>query len=125
MISAPAEVEKNIKSAVGNDGFMSLPDTRTTEETITENQERITEPPLYRVLLLNDDYTTMEFVVDILMTIFQKSLDEATTIMLNVHKKGAGICGVYPLEIAETKVEIVHAMAKENGYPLRCAIEKD
>ncbi|MFZ3048892.1 MAG: ATP-dependent Clp protease adapter ClpS [Desulfatirhabdiaceae bacterium] len=104
---------------------MSLPDTRTTEETITENQERITEPPLYRVLLLNDDYTTMEFVVDILMTIFQKSLDEATTIMLNVHKKGAGICGVYPLEIAETKVEIVHAMAKENGYPLRCAIEKD
>lgn len=108
-----------------NDRPMSIPDTRTSEETVIENQERVAEPPLYRVLLLNDDYTTMEFVVEILMTIFNKSLDEATAIMLNVHKKGVGVCGVYPLEIAETKVEIVHSVARENGYPLRCAIEKD
>lgn len=80
---------------------------------------------MFRVLLHNDDYTTMEFVVDVLMAIFKKTVEEATQIMLNVHKKGIGVCGVYTREIAETKVEAVIRLAHENGYPLRCTMEKE
>ena len=80
---------------------------------------------MYRVLLLNDDYTTMEFVVQILMLIFNKSMEEATRIMLNVHRKGVGVCGVYPYGVAETKVDTVHALARENEFPLKCTMEKD
>lgn len=95
------------------------------EETITRVREEVTEPPMYRVLLHNDDYTTMEFVVQILMAIFHKSAEEAATIMLNVHRKGIGLCGVYPFEVAETKVETVHSAARENGFPLKCTMEED
>ena len=87
-------------------------------------QEIVKEPSMFKVLLLNDDYTTMEFVVEILMLVFAKSLEAATEIMLNVHHKGIGVCGVYPLEIAETKVETVHSLAKERGFPLRCTLEE-
>ena len=80
---------------------------------------------MYRVLLLNDDYTTMEFVVQILMLVFKKPIEEATRIMLNVHRKGVGVCGVYTHDIAETKVETVHALARENEFPLKCTMEKD
>jgi len=80
---------------------------------------------MYRVLLINDDYTTMEFVVEVLRTVFKKSTGEATRIMLNVHNAGVGLCGVYPHEIAETKVDAVHTLARENGFPLRCTMEKD
>jgi len=80
---------------------------------------------MYRVLLLNDDYTTMEFVVQILMLVFSKPIEEATRIMLNVHRKGVGICGVYTYDIAETKVDTVHALARENEFPLKCTMEKD
>ncbi len=92
-----------------------------TDEDI---QEIVKEPSMFKVLLLNDDYTTMEFVVEILMLVFAKSLEAATEIMLNVHQKGIGVCGVYPLEIAETKVESVHSLAKERGFPLRCTLEE-
>jgi ATP-dependent Clp protease adaptor protein ClpS len=85
----------------------------------------VTEPSLYRVLLLNDDYTTMEFVVEILKMVFHKSIEEATRIMLNVHQVGVGICGVYTHEIAETKVDTVHSLAKEHGFPLKCTMEKE
>ena len=85
----------------------------------------VTEPPLYRVLLLNDDYTTMEFMVEILRKVFHKSIEEATRIMLNVHQAGVGLCGVFTYEIAETKVETVHALAREHGYPLKCTMEKE
>jgi len=88
-------------------------------------QKKVTEPTLYRVLLHNDDYTSMEFVVDILVMIFRKTEGEATQIMLNVHKDGIGICGIYPYEVAETKVETVHSLAAENGYPLKCTMEKE
>ncbi len=87
-------------------------------------QENVKEPAMFKVLLLNDDYTTMEFVVEVLMQIFAKTLEAATEIMLNVHQKGIGVCGVYPLEIAETKVEAVHSLAKERGFPLRCTLEE-
>ena len=95
------------------------------EEIQEEIEKKTTEPPMYKVILHNDDYTTMEFVVQVLMLVFNKSMEEATRIMLNVHRKGVGICGVYPFEIAETKVDTVLALARENEFPLKCTMEKD
>ncbi len=87
-------------------------------------EEELDEPPMYRVLLHNDDYTTMEFVVEVLQQVFHKSPSEATRIMLLVHKSGTGLCGVYTEEIAETKVALVHHLARKNGYPLQCSMEE-
>jgi len=100
-------------------------DPETKGDVITETRDDVTEPSMYRVLLLNDDYTTMEFVVEVLMLVFTKSVEEATQIMLNVHRIGVGLCGVYTYEVAETKVETVHALAKERGFPLKCSMEKE
>lgn len=86
---------------------------------------RLKRPPLYRVLLLNDDYTTMEFVIQVLRSIFHLSEEKAAEIMLHVHQKGAGICGVYTREIAETKVEQVLQFAQQNKHPLQCTMEPD
>lgn len=85
----------------------------------------IREPRRYRVMLHNDDYTTMEFVIDILITIFHKSPEQAASIMLAVHEKGLGSCGVYTEEVAETKVTQVHDRARKAGYPLRCSMEEE
>lgn len=82
------------------------------------------EPRRFKVLLHNDDYTTMDFVVHVLKTVFQKSDEEAMRIMLAVHKKGLGLCGVFTAEVAETKVDTVHTMAKSAGYPLRASLEE-
>jgi len=90
-----------------------------------ESDVETTEPPLYRVLLLNDDYTTMEFVVQVLIYVFNKNEEDAMRIMLNVHRQGVGICGVYPHEVAETKVSAVEALAQENGFPLKSTMEKE
>ncbi|MGB5217170.1 MAG: ATP-dependent Clp protease adapter ClpS [Smithella sp.] len=96
------------------------------DENVAEKERQDTkEPSLYRVIILNDDYTTMEFVVYVLETVFHKSTPEATQIMLSVHKKGAGLCGVYTREIAETKVVTVQEMASENKFPLKCTMEKE
>lgn len=103
---------------------MTSPTPNVREETSEDTRQEIKEPPLYKVLLLNDDYTTMEFVVEVLMYVFHKSVEESTQIMLKVHREGAGIAGIYPYEVAETKVDTVHALAREKGYPLKCAIEK-
>ena len=92
--------------------------------TATDQKPEVREPPLYKVLLHNDDYTSMEFVVLVLEKVFSKSIPEATRIMLNVHHQGIGVAGVYPKEVAETKVAIVHDLAQKNEYPLRCSMEK-
>jgi len=94
-------------------------------ETILEDDLEVEEPSLYRVLLLNDDYTHQQFVVAILQGIFRKSLQEAERIMLTVHYKGQAVCGIYPKQIAEAKMEIVHRRARSEGFPLRCVIEEN
>ena len=91
---------------------------------LKERQE-VKTPYLYKVFLINDDYTTMEFVVRILESVFHKPPVEATRIMLHVHKHGRGLAGVYTREIAETKIETVHDFSKQNGYPLKCTMEKE
>ncbi|HAE23146.1 MAG TPA: ATP-dependent Clp protease adapter ClpS [Spirochaetaceae bacterium] len=93
-------------------------------DVLVEDEQDTKEPDEYRVLLLNDDFTTMEFVVAVLVTVFHKSIPEATKIMLDVHRKGRGTVGVYSFDIATTKVQRVHTMARENGFPLRCTMEK-
>jgi ATP-dependent Clp protease adaptor protein ClpS len=90
-----------------------------------KSEKQVKEPSMYRVLLHNDDYTTMEFVVEILVHIFHKTIEDAMRIMLNVHEKGLGVCGVYTFEVAETKVETVHSIARDHGFPLKCSMEKD
>jgi len=95
------------------------------EEAESITQDVVTDPPMFRVLLLNDDFTTMDFVVQILMRVFNKTFEEAARIMLNVHRKGIGLCGVYTYEVAETKVDMVHSLAREHQYPLKCTMEKD
>ncbi|MEZ4525819.1 MAG: ATP-dependent Clp protease adapter ClpS [Desulfobacterales bacterium] len=99
------------------------PDVQETVESDT--LEDIHEPSMYKVLLHNDNYTPMDFVVEILMFVFNKAEEEATQIMLSVHRKGIGICGVYTCEVAETKVETVSKLAGENGYPLKCSMEEE
>ncbi|MCB0329568.1 MAG: ATP-dependent Clp protease adapter ClpS [Bdellovibrionales bacterium] len=92
--------------------------------TITRDKQELKEPKMYKVLLLNDDYTTMDFVVAVLESIFQKSPSDATRIMLEVHQKGSGLCGVYPKEIAEAKVTAVEFRAQEEDFPLKCIMEE-
>ena len=96
-----------------------------TDNAIKDRAEHKTEEPkLYNVILLNDDYTTMEFVLQILETLFQKSPAEAFRIMMHVHRNGRGLAGVYTWEVAETKAEKVAVLASEAGYPLRATIEE-
>ena len=85
---------------------------------------RLKRPAMYKVILLNDDFTPMEFVVDVLCQFFQKSTDDATIIMLNVHHKGKGLCGIYPLGIAESKVTKVNDFSLSHGHPLKSIMEK-
>ena len=87
-------------------------------------EDEVREPRQFKVMLHNDDYTTMEFVVLVLVSVFRKNENEATQIMLNVHNNGVGVCGIYTAEMAELKVSLVHRLAKENGYPLRCSMEE-
>ena len=94
-------------------------------ETIIKKKSKLKHPKLYRVILLNDDYTTMEFVVAVLETIFKKSPAEAVQIMLHVHHNGKGLAGVFPKEIAEAKVDMVHRRAKSEGHPLKCVLEEE
>ena len=100
-----------------------MDDRQPAEQMDARIEEEIREPIMYTVLLHNDDYTTMEFVVEILMRVFSKSLADASRIMIDVHRRGTGVCGVYTREVAETKVEAVRALARENGFPLRCTME--
>jgi ATP-dependent Clp protease adaptor protein ClpS len=91
----------------------------------TKTRTRTKKPSLYRVLLLNDNYTPMEFVVYVLERFFNKSREEATRIMLHVHQNGVGVCGIYTYEVAETKVTQVMDLARRNDHPLQCTMEKE
>jgi ATP-dependent Clp protease adaptor protein ClpS len=99
-------------------------DSKFESGTVTKTRPKTKRPSLYRVLLLNDDYTPMEFVVLVLQDVFNKPRDEAMRIMLHVHQKGVGECGVYPFEVAETKVTRVMDTARKNQHPLQCVMEK-
>lgn len=94
------------------------------EEGQVLTDTKIQEPDRYQVILHNDDYTTMNFVVEILQSVFHKSVKEATDLMIRIHKHGAGLCGTFTREIAETKVRRVHFEARSAGFPLKCTMEK-
>jgi ATP-dependent Clp protease adaptor protein ClpS len=101
------------------------PDGGADSHTGTQTITRTKKPSLYRVLLLNDDFTPMEFVVYVLERFFQKTPEEATTIMLHVHQNGVGLCGVFTYEVAETKVAQVLDLARRQEHPLQCTMEKE
>ena len=98
---------------------------RGQEQVITKTDKKTKRPPMFRVLLHNDDYTTMEFVVAILESVFHKPRVEAAQIMWHVHTRGVGTAGIYTAEIAETKVKTVHGLAREAGFPLKCSMEPE
>jgi ATP-dependent Clp protease adaptor protein ClpS len=102
---------------------MAGTDSETDGQILERTSQQTKKPELYKVFLLNDDYTTMDFVVEILETVFHKQPAEAFRIMMMVHTQGKGLCGVYPHEVAETKVDAVVERARENGFPLRAAME--
>lgn len=104
---------------------MSSEFSSPSEQSEESVELALRKPSNYRILLHNDDYTTMEFVMDILIEFFQKSTEEAYDIMIVVHEKGIGSCGVYTEEVAETKVSQVHEKARRAGFPLRCSMEEE
>ena len=97
----------------------------TNTGVVTRTKPKTKKPSMYKVLMLNDDYTPMEFVVHVLERFFGKGREEATQIMLHVHRRGVGVCGIYPYEVAETKVTQVMDFARQHQHPLRCTLEKD
>ena len=105
-----------------DDGAGTSVIAQTTPQTLPKPRTR--EPSFYKVVLLNDDFTPMEFVVHILQKFFQKDFDDANRVMLQVHREGAGIAGVFTYEIAETKIFLVHQYSKQHKYPLKCTLEK-
>ena len=115
---APRASDDDSDDAIGGDG-----DNSTGIATKTRSKTK--KPSMYKVLMLNDDYTPMEFVVFILERFFNRSREQATRIMLHVHQKGVGLCGVYTYEVAETKVAQVLDLAKRHEHPLQCVMEKD
>lgn len=98
---------------------------RTEVGVLTRTRPKLQKPSMYRVLLLNDDFTPMDFVVHVLEKFFGKNRQEATEIMLQVHRRGVGVCGVYTYEVAETKVNLVMDYARKNEHPLQCTMEKE
>jgi ATP-dependent Clp protease adaptor protein ClpS len=105
------------------DGFDEFEEHLT--ETLLKPRPKTKRPSMYKVILLNDDYTPMDFVIHILQKFFNKTSQEATDIMLHVHRRGVGVCGIFTYEIAETKVVQVMDYAKENEQPLQCTMEKE
>ena len=100
-------------------------DTGVVTETRTASKEKLGKPPLYKVLFHNDNYTTMEFVVAVLRDVFHKSESDAVAIMLNIHRNGLGVAGTYTYEVAETKINKTHALAKEHEFPLKLTMEPE
>ncbi len=108
-----------------NDGMDENENPDEDSGLVLKTRPKTQKPSMYKVLLLNDDYTPMEFVVHVLESIFQKNRQEATDIMLHVHRRGVGVCGVYTHEVAETKVAQVMDFARANEQPLQCTMEKE
>jgi len=100
-------------------------DDGTGTGVVIKTRPKTKKPAMYKVLMLNDDYTPMEFVVHVLERFFNKNREEATRVMMHVHQRGVGICGVYTYEVAETKVTQVMDLARQNQHPLQCTIEKE
>jgi len=128
-LSAPNRPATAATSAVRREdggGGDNRPDGTTPNVgVVTRTRTRTRKPAMYKVLMLNDDYTPMEFVVHVLERFFQKTREESTRIMLHVHRRGVGVCGVFTYEVAETKVTQVMDLARQNQHPLQCTIEKD
>lgn len=103
---------------------MADSERRTGGQVLEKTKPKVQKPDLYRVMLHNDDYTTMQFVIEVLEQIFNKSPAEAFRIMMHVHTRGHGVCGTYTHEVAETKVALVHDHARAAGYPLRASLEQ-
>ncbi len=119
---APAPLLPARIRAADENGAGGGTDTRTGVATKTKTRPK--KPSQYKVLMLNDDYTPMEFVVIVLKRFFKMDMEEATRVMLHVHQRGVGVCGVFPYEVAETKVNQVMDFAKQNQHPLQCTLEK-
>jgi len=103
----------------------SRDDPGTDSQVLIKTRRKVSKPPLYKVLLLNDDYTPMDFVVHVLELLFRMTRDQAVALMLTVHQKGLAVIGVYSREIAETKVAQVMEYARQHGHPLQCRMEKE
>jgi len=120
----PVLIEGETDVSAAGERAMIGPEEHPDLEPDISVEREIKEPPQYRVILHNDDYTTMEFVVYVLQTVFYKEETEAVQIMLMVHRNGSGVCGIYTAEVAETKVSLVHDMARKHGYPLKCSMQE-
>ena len=116
---------KNIFLRLMGDKEINDNDDGSSAQIILEEKTKPKRPSLYQVIIVNDDYTPMEFVVLVLERFFAKNSNEATQIMYHVHKKGMGVCGIYPYEVAETKVVQVMDFAKKHQHPLQCVLEKE
>lgn len=101
-----------------------MPGDRISQDKMHVESLLVEEPPEYGILLFNDDYTPMDFVVLLLKSLFHKNEEEARSLMLTIHNDGKGLCGIYTFEIAETRVQLVHTKAQEAGFPLRCIMQK-
>lgn len=121
-ILPPLTAPLGMVTASGEDDGIGSSDTDGQVGVATRTRSK--KPSQYKVLLLNDDYTPMEFVVMVLKRFFRMDLEQATRVMLHVHQKGVGVCGVFPYEVAETKVNQVMDFARENEHPLQCTLEK-
>ncbi|GMN02112.1 ATP-dependent Clp protease adapter ClpS [Erythrobacter sp. MTPC3] len=124
--SVPTIIDLARPLCAGDDGPGKDDDGGTDEEigVATKTRTKPKKPSQYKVLLLNDDYTPMEFVVMVLKRFFSMDIEQATQVMLHVHQKGVGVCGIFPYEVAETKVNQVMDFARQNQHPLQCTLEK-
>ena len=123
-LTLPARAAGNDADDAGTGVTDGANDSGAQTGVATKTRTRSKKPSQYKVLMLNDDYTPMEFVVMCLKRFFRMDLEQATRVMLHVHQKGVGVCGVYPYEVAETKVNQVMDFARQNQHPLQCTLEK-
>ena len=125
MIQDDERMSHRMEASNGGGNQDGRPEERHDGLMLAEPEVKTKRPPFFKVVLLNDDFTPMDFVVFVLKDIFHKNHEEAVSTMLDVHHKGAGICGVFTRDVAETKAELVATLARRNEYPLQCLVEKE